>query len=82
MLPLYKKGLGYYFDSHRFYARVPHYKKAVVFYDRFCHDMISLCGVNLLSIKASEFDVILRTLFHALTVTVGGRIRFRPEEDI
>ena len=82
MLPLYSEGLGYYFDSSRFFAREPLYRKKVVFYDRFCHDMISLFGTNLLSIKVTEFEGILRTFFHTLTTTVNGRIRFKPLEDI
>ena len=51
LIPLYEKALGVYYQSSYYVAKRPVYKSDTIFFERFCYDVVSLFGVNILFLE-------------------------------
>jgi hypothetical protein len=79
LIPVFEIALGVYYQSSYYVAKRPVYKGETVFFDRFCYDLVSLFGVNILFIDIHKLELILRKIYHAVSynfdrvVEGGGR---------
>ena len=67
LIPVFEVALGIYYQSSYYVAKRPVYKGETVFFDRFCYDLVSLFGVNILFIDIHKLELILRKVFHAVS---------------
>ena len=74
-LPIFIKALGAMYGTDHFVARKPGYANSVIFFDRFCHDMVSLLGRNVFKVNVSEVEFIFRKAYQALSHSLRpGRV--------
>eukprot|EP00347_Sterkiella_histriomuscorum_P002488 403367956 len=64
---IFIKTLGILYDTDYYTAKKPDYLKNVVFFDRFCFDMISLLGDNLVNLDFSDVEYIFRKVYQHTT---------------
>ena len=66
-LPIFIKALGPMYDTDQYVARFPEYADSVIFFDRFCYDMVSLLGKNVFILQHNEIEFIFRKAYKALS---------------
>ena len=81
-MEIFVTGLGFFFKSSYYVARMQNYRKDFVTFDRFCFDLFSLLGDNILSIPSDEYDLFMRKLFQTVTFTHHGELRFLRKDQI
>ena len=64
---LFRKAFGVIYDTDYYVAKKPEYLKNNVFFDRFCFDLISMMGDNLLYLDFSDVEYILRKVYQHTT---------------
>ena len=55
------------YDTDQYVARFPEYADSVIFFDRFCYDMVSLLGKNVFILQHNEIEFIFRKAYKALS---------------
>jgi len=48
-------------------AKRPVYKSETVYFERFCYDLVSLFGVNILFLEINQLELIIRKLYKAVS---------------
>ncbi|CDW77372.1 UNKNOWN [Stylonychia lemnae] len=64
---IFRKAYGVLFETDYYTAKKPEYLKNSVFFDRFCFDIISMMGDNLLYLDFSDAEYILRKIYQSTT---------------
>ena len=82
VMEVFVVGLGFFFRSSYYAAKPANYRKDTVGFQRFCFDLFSLFGDNILSIQSDEFDLIMRKLFQTVTFTHKGSLRILRQDQI
>lgn len=60
---IFRKALGVLYDNDYYTAKKPEYLKDNVFFDRFCFDIISLLGDNLIKLDFEDVEYIMRKVY-------------------
>ena len=74
--------MGVYYQSSYYIAKRPVYKAETVHFDRFCYDLISLFGVNLLFIELEQLQDIIRKIYSTVSFTQDGVVMLLATECI
>ena len=56
IMPVYEISLGVYYQSSYYVAKRPVYKSETVHFDRFCYDLVSMFGINILFIELEHLE--------------------------
>ena len=81
-MEVFIQGLGAYYSDTYYVAKIGEYKKPTVTFERFCYDLISLFGINLLYIELQEMELILRKLFQNVTFNFNNKVLLREVNDV
>lgn len=67
IMPIFEIALGVYYQSSYYVAKRPVYKSETVHFDRFCYDLISMFGVNILFIELESLEHIIRKIYKCVS---------------
>ena len=67
IMPIYEISLGVYYQSSYYVAKIPVYKSETVHFDRFCYDLVSMFGVNILFIDIENLEHIIRRIYKCVS---------------
>ena len=67
VIEIFKRALGILYDNDYYVAKKPDYLKNHVFFDRYCFDVISLMGDNMVVLSSQDVEYIMRKVYQQST---------------